>query len=157
MEIIPQYNTFFDIRENLLNENPQSGYLPIRYACFGSIDDLILGTYPPLHPDTKWFFTKMLEKAIIEIKTEQVTQGATIWQIYNHGFIVKTTSVIFGIDLHDYFRTEKFLELGDLIDAYFITHEHQDHFLPETWQLATQGRLAPAIRSDSRQPRRRPP
>ena len=126
--IYSQLNSFYDIRENLLNENPQSGNLEIRYDCFGAIDDLIFGTYPPLHSDTEWFFSKMLEKAILEIKTEQVIEGATIWQIYNHGFVIKTPSTTFGIDLHDYFRTEKFIELADLMDAYFITHEHSDHF-----------------------------
>jgi L-ascorbate metabolism protein UlaG (beta-lactamase superfamily) len=123
-----QIYSFSEIRENFLRERPQTGELSLREDLFGSLDDLIMGTYPPLHPETKWFFTKMLDKALLEIKLETVTEGATIWQIYNHGFVVKTPSITFGIDLHDYFRTQKFVELANLIDAYFITHEHSDHF-----------------------------
>jgi len=127
-KLFPQIYSFPEIRENFLRERPQGGDLTIRNDCFGSMDDLILGTYPPLHPESQWFFTKMLDKALVELKTEPVSEGASIWQIYNHGFIVKTPSVTFGIDLHDYFRTPQFLELANLIDAYFITHEHADHF-----------------------------
>jgi len=92
-EASAQTYTFPEIKEHFLRERAQTGNITIRNECFGSIDDLILGTYPPLHPDTKDFFRFMLQKAILEIKTEVVTTGATIWQIYNHGFIIKTASV----------------------------------------------------------------
>lgn len=46
INIYAQLNSFNDIRENFLNENPQSGNLEIRNDCGGSIDDLIFGTYP---------------------------------------------------------------------------------------------------------------
>ena len=123
-----QIYSFAEIKEIFFRERPQTGNLTIREDCFGSIDDLILGTYPPLHPDTKMFYKFMLEKAIIEIKTEVVTEGATIWQIYNHGFVVKTPSKTFGFDLKDYFNIKDFLDLADILDVYFISHEHGDHY-----------------------------
>ena len=126
-ESLAQVYSFPEIKEIFLRERAQTGNLVIREECFGSIDDLILGFSPQLHPDIEGFYKFMQEKAILEIKTEIVASGATIWQIYNHGFVVKTPSTIFGCDLYDYFNTEKFLELADLIDVYFIFHLHGDH------------------------------
>lgn len=127
-ELPAQEYTFPEIREIILRERAQTGDLTLRNSCFGSIDDLIIGTYPPLHPDTKGFYIFMIKKALQEIKTEIVTDGATIWQLYNHGFVVKTSSSTFGVDLYDYFNLKEFLELANLIDAYFITHQHGDHY-----------------------------
>jgi L-ascorbate metabolism protein UlaG (beta-lactamase superfamily) len=131
-ELFAQEYQFSEIKEIFLKERPQTGDLAVREDCFGSIDDLIMGSYPPLHPDTKSFYTFMIRKAILEIKNEVVTEGATIWLLYNHGFVVKTPSVTFGCDLRDFFSTEIFLELANLIDAYFISHGHPDHY---TWKL----------------------
>jgi L-ascorbate metabolism protein UlaG (beta-lactamase superfamily) len=129
--IYAQMYSFPEIRENLFRERAQTGDYLVRKNSIISIDDLILGTYPPLHPEAQWFYRKMLEKAIIEIKNEGVSSGATIWQIYNHGFIIRTPSVSFAVDLHDYFHLSEFYEFADLIDAYFVSHEHQDHYSPE--------------------------
>ncbi len=126
-----QIYSFSEIKEIFLQERPQTGKLTIREDCFGSIDDLIIGTYPPLHPETKWFFRFMLEKAILEIRNENLIEGATIWQIYNHGFVVKTPSITMGFDLYHYYQfysNKNFLELANLLDIYFISHEHGDHY-----------------------------
>ncbi|MBN1694843.1 hypothetical protein JW879_05535 [candidate division WOR-3 bacterium] len=100
-ELYGQEYSFPEIKEIFLKERPQTGDLAIREKCFGSIDDLIMGTFPPLHPYIEPFYTSMMQKALLEIENEVVTEGATIWQIYNHGFVVKTPSVIFGCDLYD--------------------------------------------------------
>ena len=123
-----QIYTFSEIKEIFFRERPQTGDPTIRKNALGSIDDLIFGPYPPLHPDMGWFFEGVLVKAMLEIRNEDVAEGASIWQIYNHGFVVRTPSVSFGIDLYDFFKTTKFLELADLIDVYFISHAHGDHF-----------------------------
>ncbi len=123
-----QMYSFSGIKENFFQERPQTGNLIIRENSFGSIDDLILGTFPPLHYGTQAFYIEMLEKAFLEIQIEQVTEGATIWQIYNHGFVVKTPSICLGFDLYDYFDIPEFIKLAELIDVYFISHEHGDHF-----------------------------
>ena len=127
-KLAAQEYTFPAIKEIFLRERAQTGDLDLREACFGSIDDLIIGTYPPLHSGTKGFYTFMIEKAIQEIKSENVTEDATIWQIYNHGFVVKTQSKTFGFDLKDYFNIKDFLDLADILDAFFISHEHGDHY-----------------------------
>ena len=68
----------------------------------------------------------------MDIRNEVVTEGATVWQIYNHGFVVKTPSVCFGIDLVDYANGSffKISKLAPLIDALFISHGHYDHRSP---------------------------
>jgi hypothetical protein len=125
---VAQMYSFPEIKENLFTDRPQSGDMDLRENLFGSIDDLILGTYPPLHSGTRPFYRDMIEKAILEIQNEKVSEGATIWQIYNHGFVVKTPTACFGFDLYDYFRSPDFIKLADLIDVYFISHEHGDHY-----------------------------
>jgi L-ascorbate metabolism protein UlaG (beta-lactamase superfamily) len=122
-----QEYSFSEIKEIFLKERPQTGDLAVREDCFGSIDDLILGTFPPFNPDIEPFYTFMMRKALLEIENEIVTDGATIWLLYNHGFVVKTPSVIFGCDLFDFYFTEIFPELANILDAYFISHEHGDH------------------------------
>ncbi len=123
-----QEYSFPEIQEIFLKQRPQTGDPALRAACFGSIDDLVLGTYPPLHPGTRSFYVFMLRKALFEIKNEKVTQGATIWQMYNHGFVIKTPTVTFGIDIKQYFQAGLVRELPYLLDAYFISHEHGDHY-----------------------------
>jgi hypothetical protein len=125
---LAQEYSFSEIRENFFRERPQTEDLVIRKNSFGSFDDLILKNFPPLHPDTKAFYTSMLTKAIMEIQHENVTDGATIWQLYNHGFVIKTPSKCFGFDLHDYFDIPAFIDLAELIDVYFISHQHTDHY-----------------------------
>jgi len=120
--------SFFDIKETLMDQRPQSGDFISRQIAIMNIDTLIRGTYPPLHPETSGFLVTMIRKAILEIKNEIVTEGATVWQIYNHGFVVKTPTVCFGFDLRDYFEFEEFLELADLLDVLFVSHEHKDHY-----------------------------
>ncbi|MFC1527967.1 T9SS type A sorting domain-containing protein [Candidatus Neomarinimicrobiota bacterium] len=129
--IYSQEYTFSEIKEVILQERPQLGDILLRNKCFSSIDYNVVETYPPLNPDIYIFFRFMLEKAILEIKSEIVVEGATIWQIYNHGFVVKTPSITFGIDLNDYYETGKLIELAEIIDVLFVSHEHSDHISPE--------------------------
>jgi L-ascorbate metabolism protein UlaG (beta-lactamase superfamily) len=143
-----QLYTFPEIKEIFFRERPQGGDQVLRENCFGSIDDLILDTYPPLHPGTEDFYIKLVEKAVLEINNERVTEGATIWQIYNHGWVIKTPSSCFGFDLHEYFGTTYFESLADVLDAYFISHSHTDHY---SWRLASRvlARHNPVVTPDN--------
>jgi len=59
------------------------------------------------------------------IKTEQVEQGTVvIWMLYNMGYVVKTPSGCFGIDI--YHRWAK--QMAPYLDFLCITHNHQDHY-----------------------------
>ncbi len=123
-----QVYSFGEIKENFFGERPRNGNIQIRENSFGSIDDLIFGVYPPLNPGTKKFYSEMLRKALLEIESEKVESGVTVWQIYNMGFIVKSSSFTIGFDLFDYFDIPEFLNLADILDISFISHSHNDHY-----------------------------
>jgi L-ascorbate metabolism protein UlaG (beta-lactamase superfamily) len=133
-EAYTQLYNFTEIRENLLMHRPQTGDPEIRKNSICSIDELVLGSYNQQHEQIYEFYRLMLEKAMMEIKTEKVEAGASVWQIYNHGFIVKTPSVLLGFDLYDYYGSANLKELAYSLDVLFITHNHTDHLSPELEQ-----------------------
>jgi len=66
-----------------------------------------------------------------------VTTGLRVWQLYNHGFIVKTPTTTFAFDLvegkaSNFYAAAWNVELPtallDKIGVLFISHEHQDHY-----------------------------
>ena len=124
---VSQYS-LIDIMETLFVECLQTGDHSLRKACIERIDDLIYNTYPPINPYAERTYHTMVFKAIMEIKHTTVTQGAIVWQIQNHGFVVKTPSVTLGFDLYDYYNYQEFSILADFLDVYFISHQHRDHF-----------------------------
>lgn len=72
-----------------------------------------------------YFYRNAFDKVFNEIKTAKVEEGtALIWMLYNMGFIVKTPSGCFGIDI-DHRYAEK---LEPYLDFLFITHNHGDHY-----------------------------
>ena len=82
------------------------------------------------------FLHERIMLAVSEIKQTNVKEGAMIWKLYNHGFIIRTASVTFGFDLvraHSA-KAEGFAIADDLMqqivdqcDALFISHRHRDH------------------------------
>jgi hypothetical protein len=65
------------------------------------------------------------DRVLDGIKTEQVEDGTVkIWMLYNMGYVVKTPSGCFGIDI--YHRWAK--KLVPYLDFLCITHNHQDHY-----------------------------
>lgn len=140
-----QMYNFTEILENLLIQRPQTGDSTIRRNSFISIDELVLNSGGRYHDEMYKFYSLMLEKAMSEIRTEKVIQGATVWQIYNHGFIVKTPSVLIGFDLYDYFNTANLQKLADSLDIIFISHDHKDHLSSEL-ETAMKNQNKPVIR-----------
>jgi hypothetical protein len=64
------------------------------------------------------------QHAIQNLRETQVKQGAVIWYFYNMGYVVKTPTSCFGIDLH--FRDAHMLT--DDLDFLLVTHGHRDHY-----------------------------
>jgi L-ascorbate metabolism protein UlaG (beta-lactamase superfamily) len=86
------------------------------------------------------FFKTRVEAAIEEIEKADVAEGARIWKIYNHGFVVRTRSVTFAFDVVQARRVgvPGFVIPDDLAarlvaqcDALFRSHMHSDHVEPE--------------------------
>jgi L-ascorbate metabolism protein UlaG (beta-lactamase superfamily) len=123
-----------------------------RQMAFSLLDAVAHETYAPKRPELIAFHHERIGAAVAEIETATVTEGARIWQLYNHGFVVKTKTVTLGFDL---FRgpgrtkgqdltgeivsipTPEF-PISDIVakrlaaqcDVLFISHLHQDHADP---------------------------
>lgn len=66
-----------------------------------------------------------LERLLEIVPLEKVAEGhIVLYQLYNMGYIVKTPSHCFGIDL----KHKNAALLEPLIDFLCITHEHEDHY-----------------------------
>ena len=71
------------------------------------------------------FYNMALHKLLAEIPATQVKKGeVAVWQLYNMGYVVKTKTQCFGIDL--YHKQAELL--APLIDFLLITHKHGDHY-----------------------------
>lgn len=71
------------------------------------------------------FYNMALEKLLAEIPATKVKKGeVVVWQLYNMGYVIKTQTQCFGIDLY-----HKHAEcLAPMIDFMLITHNHGDHY-----------------------------
>lgn len=74
------------------------------------------------------YYHKALQRVVSEVKSTTVPQGKiALWHLYNMGYVVKTPSHCFGIDL----KHREAAELVPYIEFLLITHEHNDHYSPE--------------------------
>ena len=65
------------------------------------------------------------DKVLDEVKNTKVKKGTTlVWMLYNMGFVIKTSSGCFGIDI-DHRYAEK---LEPYLDFLCVTHNHGDHY-----------------------------
>ncbi len=77
-------------------------------------------TIPILH-----FYREAFDKILYELRNTKVKNGsASVWLLYNMGFVIKTPSGCFAIDL-DHRLAE---QLEPFLDFICITHNHQDHY-----------------------------
>ena len=101
---------------DLCSANYFKTYLASQYQACEAIEkyDLMLNFY-------RYSFDKVLN----EVKTLNVDEGTSvIWLLYNMGYIVKTPSGCFGIDIsHRY--AEQF---APYLDFLCVTHNHADHY-----------------------------
>ncbi len=70
------------------------------------------------------FYNLALEKLLKEIPATEVKDDEIIvWQLYNMGYVVKTSEQCFGVDIHH----KHAQRIAPLIDFLCITHNHSDH------------------------------
>ena len=89
---------------------------------------------------TRDFLVNRLTSAIASIEQTTVTQGARLWKLYNHGFVLRTPTVTIGMDL---VRGWRFTEAKDeyyglspewverlvnQVDLLTMPHNHGDHW-----------------------------
>ncbi len=114
------------------------------------IDNVLHEEKAPHREPVQKFFRNRMQQAIEEIAETKVTEGAKIWRLYSHSFVIKTPSVTLGFDLVtvrdirnrqvpridgevqrgiDGFIIEEDLmqKLVDVTDILFVSHRHLDH------------------------------
>ncbi len=82
-------------------------------------------------PEVISFYKSRIAKIAVEMQLP-VQSGFRVWNLYNHGFIVKTPTTTFAFDLVEGKNGWNDVELPptilDQISALFISHEHGDHY-----------------------------
>ena len=113
------------------------------------LDGVLHDAYAPARPPVQRFYHARIERAVAEMETTRVGEGAVIWKLYNHGFVVRTPTVTLGFDLYrgtPGFRMddppngrtvvatpgfplpeELARRLVRQCDVLFISHRHGDH------------------------------
>ena len=75
-----------------------------------------------------YFYREAFDKVLYELENTVVEkESAVVWLLYNMGFIVKTPSGSFGVDI-DHRWAEQF---APYLDFLCITHNHSDHYNAE--------------------------
>ncbi|WP_418893501.1 hypothetical protein [Limibacterium fermenti] len=81
-----------------------------------------------------YFYREAFDKVLYEVKNAKVQYGSTlVWMLYNMGFVVKTPSGCFGIDI-DHRLAE---QLEPYLDFLCITHKHGDHYNTKLMEAMT--------------------
>ncbi|MCA9099666.1 MAG: MBL fold metallo-hydrolase [Planctomycetales bacterium] len=118
--------TFDQIRSVLRNNPPTHGDPLLREEAIVNLDEYLKTNAWP-RAMTKEFYRHMTGTLSYEISLP-VPAGARIWQMYNHGFIVKTPDTTFAFDLTDsYFNVALPHDVLEQIDVLFTSHSHGDH------------------------------
>jgi hypothetical protein len=100
------------------------------------LDVLFHDVYAPQRLPVQAFLQNRIENMAEEIENTKVEEGAIIWKLYSHSFVVRTREVTIGFDLirpsrrFENFLTDTKAEVGRIIDqcdVLFISHEHSDH------------------------------
>ena len=117
--------------------NPPSWPEPsARRSALMLLDGVFHDVYAPQRAPVQLFFKTRMEEAIQEIEQAEIVNGARIWKLYNHGFVIRTKTVTIGFDLTrgESVHAEGFMINDDLMDrlikqcdVLFISHYHGDH------------------------------
>lgn len=108
------------------------------------LDGVLHDVYAPSRPPVQEFFHSRMNKAVDEIEKAEIHEGARIWKLYNHGFVVRTKSVTIGFDLvsgrssgiQEFSVSDELMSrLVTQCDVLFVSHYHGDHAEESVAQL----------------------
>jgi len=100
------------------------------------IDNVLHYESAPQLSSVQEFFHLRMKTALDEIKQTKIKEGATVWKLYDHGFIIRTASVTLAFDLirgyssrgEGFPVSDEFIkEMVDECDILFLSHRHGDH------------------------------
>ena len=140
---------FQEIAQTLAQTPPQFPEPDTRRLALHLADTLLHDVYAINRPPVQAFFHDQMEKAVAQMEKTKVERGATIWKLYNMGFVVRTATVTLGFDLYrgagtirGYAETDKkattpapgfpasnalMERLAAQCDVLFVSHAHGDH------------------------------
>ena len=119
-------------RGTLESNPPQGGDRTLRVSAHLMLDQVLhLNSSTSLHA-VRDFAHRCAERAIEEMHSESVTEGAIVWKLYNHGWVVKTANHCWA---HDFYEGPGGMALSarhvdgvlDAVEALFCSHWHGDH------------------------------
>jgi L-ascorbate metabolism protein UlaG (beta-lactamase superfamily) len=130
------------IQKTLWENPPNGGDRILRMQALGALDEPLHLRSATMLPSVKSFLYKNIDRAIAQMQSEKVTEGATIWKLYNHGFVVRTAEHTWAYDLYDgpepLSMSESQMDaIVDQVDALFCSHWHRDHTARRPIQRAT--------------------
>jgi L-ascorbate metabolism protein UlaG (beta-lactamase superfamily) len=108
------------------------------------LDQLLHDEEAGRRPAVQEFFHARIRQALGQIKTTRVLQGATLWKLYDHAFVLRTSTVTLAFDLtragsagvEGFVVAEKIIrELVEQCDVLFVSHLHKDHADEEVARL----------------------
>ncbi len=111
---------------------PNGGDRQMRLTALKMLDEpLHLVSAPTLKP-VQSFFRSNIDTAIAQMTSEVVTDGATLWKLYNHGFVVKTPNRCWAHDVVEgsggiAMTDEQIDAILGQVEALFCSHWHSDH------------------------------
>lgn len=148
-----QAKAFLNEAENVLSEYPPQIPEPLpRRLALRLIDGVTHEPYAPCRVELQRFHKERIARAVVDMESRRVEEGAQLWKLYNHGFVVRTKSVTIGFDLYRGPASTDIVDkegksadvpcpgfpisdalakrLADQCDVLFISHRHRDHADP---------------------------
>ena len=121
----------------VFSESPPNWPEPAaRRSALMLLDGVFHDVYAPRRAPVQSFFKTRMKTAMDEIEQTEIENGARIWKLYNHGFVIRTKTVTIGFDLirGESVRAEGFMmdaedmdRLVQQCDVLFLSHFHGDH------------------------------
>jgi L-ascorbate metabolism protein UlaG (beta-lactamase superfamily) len=121
--------TMEQIRANLLANPPNSLSKEIRKQTIFDLDQILKDDGSRTALAVQNFYNAMMQKVQAEL-ADTVKEGAVVWMMYNHGFIVKTRDIVFAFDVirgYSGWNQRLSADIIKRIDVLFLTHAHGDH------------------------------
>ncbi|MCX6142098.1 MAG: T9SS type A sorting domain-containing protein [Ignavibacteriales bacterium] len=122
--------TMEQIRANLINNPPNSQNQLLRKQTILSLNQILQDDASRTSASVLDFYNYMMEKVRTEVR-DTVKDGAVVWMMYNDGYVVKTSDVVFAFDLisgYSGWSAHLSPDLLDRIKVLFVSHSHGDHF-----------------------------
>ena len=115
-----------------------------RRGALTMLDQLLHDEAAARRPAVQEFLRARFRQALGQRRTTRVAHGATVWKLYDHTFVLRTSTVTLAFDLTragsagvESFRVpeEIIREMVEQCDVLFVSHLHKDHADEEVARL----------------------